>query len=88
MLERDSHRSPARLALALGALGIVFGDIGTSPLYAFRQCFFTQLHVEPTHENVLGIVSLILWALILIVFVRYIGMIMRVAHDGEGGILA
>ncbi len=88
MLERDSHRSPARLALALGALGIVFGDIGTSPLYAFRQCFFTQLHVEPTHENVLGIVSLVLWALILIVFVRYIGMIMRVAHDGEGGILA
>ncbi len=88
MLERDSHRSPARLALALGALGIVFGDIGTSPLYAFRQCFFTQLHVEPTHENVLGIVSLILWALILIVFVRYIGMVMRVAHDGEGGILA
>ncbi|HEY4433321.1 MAG TPA: KUP/HAK/KT family potassium transporter [Candidatus Cybelea sp.] len=74
--------------LALGALGIVFGDIGTSPLYAFRQCFLSQLRIAPTHENVLGILSLILWSLILIVFVRYIGMIMRVAHDGEGGILA
>src|SRR5581483_1197701 len=88
MSERALPRSPARLALALAALGIVFGDIGTSPLYAFRQCFFTQLRVEPTHENVLGIVSLILWALVAIVFVRYIGMVMRVAHDGEGGILA
>jgi KUP system potassium uptake protein len=75
-------------ALALAALGIVFGDIGTSPLYAFRQCFVSALKVEPTHANVLGIVSLILWALILIVFVRYIGMVMRISHDGEGGILA
>ncbi|HEY1681584.1 MAG TPA: KUP/HAK/KT family potassium transporter [Candidatus Tumulicola sp.] len=75
-------------ALALAALGIVFGDIGTSPLYAFRQCFTSVLHIEPTHENVLGIVSLILWSLILIVFVRYIGMVMKVSHDGEGGILA
>ena len=75
-------------ALALAALGVVFGDIGTSPLYAFRQCFATALHLEPTHANVLGMLSLILWSLILIVFVRYIGMIMRVSHDGEGGILA
>jgi len=75
-------------ALALAALGIVFGDIGTSPLYAFRQCFTSILHIEPTHDNVLGIVSLILWSLILIVFVRYIGMVMKVSHDGEGGILA
>ncbi|MBV9027944.1 MAG: KUP/HAK/KT family potassium transporter, partial [Candidatus Eremiobacteraeota bacterium] len=78
----------ARASLALAALGIVFGDIGTSPLYAFRQCFVSLLKVAPTHDNVLGVVSLILWSLILIVFVRYIGMIMRVAHDGEGGILA
>ncbi|MFZ1019155.1 MAG: KUP/HAK/KT family potassium transporter [Candidatus Cybelea sp.] len=86
-----SHARRARAvnaALALGALGIVFGDIGTSPLYAFRQCFLSQLKIAPTHENVLGILSLILWSLILIVFIRYIGMIMRVAHDGEGGILA
>jgi len=77
-----------RASLALAALGIVFGDIGTSPLYAFRQCFVSLLKITPTHENVLGIVSLIFWSLILIVFVRYIAMIMRVAHDGEGGILA
>ncbi|HEY1976400.1 MAG TPA: KUP/HAK/KT family potassium transporter [Candidatus Baltobacteraceae bacterium] len=75
-------------ALALAALGVVFGDIGTSPLYAFRQCFATALHLPPTHANVLGMLSLILWSLILIVFVRYISMIMRVSHDGEGGILA
>ncbi len=81
-------RSPLPAALALGALGVVFGDIGTSPLYAFRQCFAGLLHVAPTHENVLGLLSLILWSLILIVSVRYIGMVMRLAHDGEGGILA
>ena len=86
-----SHARRARAvnaALALGALGMVFGDIGTSPLYAFRQCFLSSCKIAPTHENVLGILSLILWSLILIVFIRYIGMIMRVSHDGEGGILA
>jgi KUP system potassium uptake protein len=77
-----------RFALALAALGVVFGDIGTSPLYAFRQCFIGPLKLAPTHDNVLGIVSLILWSLILIVFVRYIGMVMRISHQGEGGILA
>jgi KUP system potassium uptake protein len=79
---------PLRAALALGALGIVFGDIGTSPLYAFRQSFVGLLRVAPTHDNVLGLLSLVLWSLILIVFVRYIGMVMRLAHGGEGGILA
>ncbi len=83
-----SIRSTATSSLALGALGVVFGDIGTSPLYAFRQCFFSSLHVTPTRENIFGILSLILWSLIVIVFVRYIGMVMRVNHDGEGGILA
>ena len=79
---------PLRAALALGALGIVFGDIGTSPLYAFRQSFVGLLHIAPSHDNVLGLLSLVLWSLILIVFVRYIGMVMRLAHGGEGGILA
>lgn len=88
MLERAEPRHRLRASLALAALGIVFGDIGTSPLYAFRQCFVTVLKIAPTHENVLGVLSLILWSLILIVFVRYIGMVMRVSHDGEGGILA
>ncbi len=86
---QHSERNRAfRASLTLAALGVVFGDIGTSPLYAFRQCFFGILRITPTHDNVLGIISLILWSLILIVFVRYIGMIMRVTHDGEGGILA
>lgn len=84
----DSRARPVAASLALAALGVVFGDIGTSPLYAFRQCFTNLLHLAPTHENVLGVLSLILWSLILIVFVRYIGMVMHVAHDGEGGILA
>ncbi len=87
----ELHPTPdraLRVSLSLAALGVVFGDIGTSPLYAFRQCFFGILRITPTHENVLGIISLILWSLILIVFVRYIGMIMRLTHDGEGGILA
>ncbi|MGA8574982.1 MAG: KUP/HAK/KT family potassium transporter [Candidatus Cybelea sp.] len=87
-MPRHKKHPPLRAALALGALGIVFGDIGTSPLYAFRQCFVGPLHVAPTHDNVLGLLSLILWSLISIVFVRYIGMVMRLAHDGEGGILA
>ncbi len=78
----------ASATLALAALGVVFGDIGTSPLYAFRQCFTNFLRLTPTHDNVLGLLSLIVWSLILIVFVRYIGMVMRIAHDGEGGILA
>lgn len=87
-LKRAGSRPPARAALALAAIGVVFGDIGTSPLYAFRQCFASLLKIAPTHENVLGVLSLILWSLILIVFVWYIGVVMRVAHDGEGGILA
>ena len=87
MHDSQARRS-VRASLALVALGIVFGDIGTSPLYAFHQCFQTLLRVTPTHANVLGILSLILWSLILIVFVWYVGIVMRVSHDGEGGILA
>ena len=85
MAERTKTSLPP---LAVAALGVVFGDIGTSPLYAFRQCFHSGLSLAPTRENVLGVVSLILWSLVVIVFVRYIAMVMRVAHDGEGGILA
>ncbi len=74
-------------ALALGALGVVFGDIGTSPLYAFKQCFL-DTHLPAQHEYVLGICSLILWALIFVVCIKYVTFVMRVDHDGEGGILA
>jgi KUP system potassium uptake protein len=73
--------------LAIAALGIVFGDIGTSPLYAMRECF-GEHGVTPTAENVLGVLSIILWSLTLVVAVKYIGFIMRADNKGEGGIFA
>jgi KUP system potassium uptake protein len=73
--------------LTLGALGVVYGDIGTSPLYAFRECF-AGARVPPTHENVLGILSLIFWSLLLIVSLKYLAIILRATNKGEGGILA
>jgi len=82
---RESGRVSPGIAVA--ALGVVFGDIGTSPLYTLKTCFLTA-NVGPQLENVLGIVSLLLWALILVVCLKYIGVLMRVDHDGEGGILA
>lgn len=77
-------------AMMLGALGVVYGDIGTSPLYALRECFMVHgsHHVAPTQENVLGVLSLILWSLILLVSVKYLAVVMRADNDGEGGILA
>lgn len=74
-------------ALSLGAVGVVFGDIGTSPLYAMDQCF-KDLHAKADPASVLGILSLIFWALILMVCVKYATFIMRADHDGEGGTLA
>jgi len=74
--------------LALGALGVVYGDIGTSPLYALRSCFSEQGGVLPTHDNVLGLLSLIFWSLFLIVSVKYLAFVMRADNRGEGGILA
>jgi KUP system potassium uptake protein len=73
--------------LALAALGVVFGDIGTSPLYTIKTCLATS-NVAPTLENVLGILSLLLWLLAFVVCFKYVGNLMRVDHDGEGGILA
>ena len=75
--------------LSLTALGIVYGDIGTSPLYALQQCFTSKTFaIAPTSENVFGILSLIVWLLILVVAVKYIAFIMRADNRGEGGILA
>lgn len=73
---------------ALGALGVVFGDIGTSPLYAFKECFFSpHAHLAPSPANVIGIISLIIWTLFLIVSVKYVMFVMRADHKGEGGIM-
>ena len=76
------------LPLTLTALGVVFGDIGTSPLYAMKECFFGTHSVPPTHENVLGVLSLIIYALLLVISVKYVAIVMRADNQGEGGILA
>ncbi len=86
-----SHIEPkgkALYALMLGCIGIVYGDIGTSPLYALRESFNTQLGLPLNHENILGVLSLLIWSLILVVSVKYVSFIMRVDNKGEGGILA
>ena len=76
-------------ALALAALGVVFGDIGTSPLYTMKEVFSAGHHPVPlTHDNVFGILSLIVWGLIMIVTVKYVAFIMRADNRGEGGIMA
>ena len=86
----EAHPTGRRLGiLSLTALGIVYGDIGTSPLYALQQCFISKEHpIAPTTENVYGILSLIIWLLGLVVSVKYILFIMRADNRGEGGILA
>ena len=91
----ELNPSGKRLAvLSLTALGVVFGDIGTSPLYAMKQCFRvipsgpSGSSVAPTPDNVFGVLSLIVWALTMVVTIKYIFFIMRADNDGEGGILA
>ena len=87
----DTHNSqkPALPALALAALGVVFGDIGTSPLYTMKEVFAVGHHpLTLNAANVYGILSLITWALILIVSIKYVAFIMRADNRGEGGIMA
>ncbi len=74
--------------LSLGALGVVYGDIGTSPLYALRECFHGHYAVEPTPANVLGVLSLVFWSLIAVISVKYLMFVLRADNQGEGGILA
>jgi KUP system potassium uptake protein len=66
----------------------VYGDIGTSPLYAMRECFFGTHSVRPTHDNVLGVLSLIIYSLFLVISIKYVAIVMRADNHGEGGILA
>ena len=81
-----SHGHDGLLTLAIGALGVVFGDIGTSPLYAVREAF--SRHMEVTPDNVFGVLSLIFWALIIVICTKYLGFVMRADLHGEGGVLA
>lgn len=75
-------------ALSLAALGVVFGDIGTSPLYAVRECFHGEYGITVSSANIFGVLSLIFWTLIIIVTVKYLSFILRADNEGEGGVIA
>lgn len=81
-------RSDAQRKLVIGALGVVFGDIGTSPLYAFRECLNPEHGIAVTQANILGLLSLILWSLVLIISIKYVAIVLRADNRGEGGVLA
>ncbi len=83
----DTRHSGDPRVLMLGALGVVFGDIGTSPLYALRECF-AHGHIDVNVDNVLGILSLVFWSQILIISLKYLAIVMHADNKGEGGILA
>jgi KUP system potassium uptake protein len=83
-----SSASKAPLALSLAALGVVFGDLGTSPLYALQEAFHGERGIAPSAENVVGCLSLFLWSLIIMVSLKYVVILMRADNQGEGGILA
>lgn len=84
----QSGHAPHLAATTLAALGIVFGDIGTSPLYAFRECFSGHHGAPPNPANLVGAASLIVWSLIMVVTVKYLLIILRLDNKGEGGVLA
>ena len=86
--QRVIPRGKALAALSFAALGVVFGDIGTSPLYALKECFTGTHGVSPTPENVLGVLSLVFWSLNFLITFKYLYEMMRVDNRGEGGILA
>jgi len=81
------RRGTGTLGLAFGTLGIVFGDIGTSPVYALREAF-EHSGLVLTHDTAYGIASVVLWSLVIVICVKYLFLVMRADHDGEGGILA
>ena len=86
---RDDVSGRRLAGLSLAALGVVFGDIGTSPLYAMRESFEGAGHeLAVTEANVLGILSLVFWSLLIVISIKYLAFVMRADHNGEGGILA
>ncbi len=76
------------LKLSIAALGIVFGDIGTSPLYAIKECFYGEYGIKVTGANILGVLSLIFWALAIVVSIKYLVFVLNANNNGEGGIMA
>jgi hypothetical protein len=86
--EQDKKSRKRLVFLAFSALGVVYGDIGTSPLYAMKICFHGRHSVAVTQENVFGVLSLIFWALMMVISIKYLLFILRADNQGEGGILA
>ena len=84
----SDEKQPLRLALHVAALGVVFGDIGTSPLYTIRECFDEKVGLQPTAESVTGVLSLVFWAITIVVMTKYVFFILRADNKGEGGVLA
>ena len=82
------HQRQGILKLAVGAIGIVFGDIGTSPIYAFRETFAGHHPIAPDPLHIHGVLSLIFWSMMIVVTIKYVGVIMRADNKGEGGSLA
>ncbi|MFC6684242.1 potassium transporter Kup [Marinobacter koreensis] len=88
MTESENASEPGRAAIGLAVLGIVYGDIGTSPIYALRECFRGVSPVPINEANILGILSLIFWALVIVISLKYMVFILRANNHGEGGIFA
>ncbi len=88
-MQKPKSNTPAyKYLLALAALGVVYGDIGTSPLYALKEAFYPGHHMLAEPQNVMGLLSLIFWSLMLVISFKYLGFILKVNDKGEGGILA
>ena len=84
----DPLRKQSVAALALGAIGVVYGDIGTSPLYTIHEIFAGSGGVELSHDNIIGVLSVIFWTLMIVVSMKYVALILRADNHGEGGIMA
>jgi len=84
----NGHGRVGLFGLIIGAIGVVFGDIGTSPLYTIKEAFTPHYGLTPDHATVLGILSLVFWSLMIVVTLKYVLIIMRADNDGEGGIMA
>ncbi len=84
----DSKDLKKTLLLALGTLGVVYGDIGTSPLYAVKECFHGTHGIALTTTNLLGVTSLIFWSLMIVVMIKYVIFILMADNEGEGGMFA
>ena len=87
--DSTAHKPASQLGLVVGSIGVVYGDIGTSPLYAFRASLQAAVGSGPiTLEPVLGVLSLMFWALIITVTIKYVLILLRADNNGEGGTLS